>query len=117
MTYTIQEVAEKVNLLSHTLRYYEKEGILPFIKRDKNGNRIYQESDLAWLELVICLRRTNIPLSDLRAIAQLSKKGSGTINERIGILEAHKKEIEKQQEELTYTLKKISEKITYYKSM
>lgn len=77
MGYSIKEVSEKVGLPAHTLRYYEQEGLLPFIKRDANGNRIFNENDLTWLELVICLRKTDIALSELREIVELTKKEIG----------------------------------------
>lgn len=116
MSYKIKEVAEKINLPTSTLLYYEQENILPAIKRDENGNRIYDDADVAWLELVTCLRKTNIPLSELKAISLLSRQGIGTIQERIRLLEMHKDNIIKQQQELQDTLKKLDKKINYYKN-
>lgn len=117
MTYTIKEASEKINLPASMLRYYEKEEILPTVKRDENGNRMYDEGDLAWLELVTCLRKTQVPLSELKAISKLSQQGIDTLQQRIDILEMHKKNILKQQKELEYTVEKLDEKITYYKNL
>ncbi|MCY7779722.1 MerR family transcriptional regulator [Bacillus haynesii] len=114
MGYSIKEVAEKVGLPTHTLRYYEKEGLLPFIKRDANGNRIFEEKDLSWLELVICLRKTDIALSELREIVNLTKEGDWTVPKRKQILEKHKEKMLDKQRVLERTFLKIDEKIMYY---
>ncbi len=57
MTYGISEVAEKVDLSPYTLRFYEKEGLLPFLERDSNGRRMFTERDLEWIVLIGCLKR------------------------------------------------------------
>ncbi|MEC5250889.1 MerR family transcriptional regulator [Bacillus licheniformis] len=114
MGYSIKEVAEKVGLPTHTLRYYEKKGLLPFIKRDANGNRIFEEKDLSWLELVICLRKTDIALSELREIVNLTKEGDWTISKRKQILEKHKEKMLEKQRVLERAFLKIDEKIMYY---
>lgn len=114
MGYSIKEVAEKVGLPTHTLRYYEKEGLLPFIKRDANGNRMFEEKDLSWLELVICLRKTDIALSELREIVNLTKEGDWTVPKRKQILEKHKGKMLEKQRVLERTFLKIDEKIPYY---
>ncbi|MPQ26603.1 MerR family transcriptional regulator [Bacillus paralicheniformis] len=114
MGYSIKEVAEKVGLPTHTLRYYEKEGLLPFIKSDGNGNRIFEEKDLSWLELVICLRKTDIALSELREIVNLTKEGDSTVPKRKQILEKHKEKMLEKQRVLERTFLKIDEKIMHY---
>ncbi|MFN2747368.1 MerR family transcriptional regulator [Bacillus sp. z60-18] len=117
MGYSIKEVAEKVGLPTHTLRYYEKEGLLPFIKRDANGNRIFEEKDLSWLELVICLRKTDIALSELRDIVNLTREGDWTVPKRKQILEQHKEKMLEKQRDLDRAFIKIDEKIIYYDSL
>lgn len=114
MSYYIKEVSEKTGLPTHTLRYYEKEGLIPFIERDKNGNRIYDEKNLSWLGLIICLRKTDIPLSDLREIVQLAKEGDDTILQRKQILENHKLKMIEKQNELDKAFEKVNEKINYF---
>jgi DNA-binding transcriptional MerR regulator len=117
MGYQIKEVAEMVGLPTHTLRYYEQEGLLPTIKRDANGNRIFEEKDLSWLELIICLRKTDIALSELREIVELSKQGDGTLPKRKEILENHKEKMIKKQKELDKAFVKIDEKIEYFNQL
>ncbi|BBH22785.1 transcriptional regulator [Paenibacillus baekrokdamisoli] len=114
MEFYIKEAAEKVGLPTHTLRYYEQEGLLPFIKRDENGNRIFDETDLLWLELIVCLRKTDIPLSELRSIVELTKEGDSTSAERKQIFEKHKEKMMEKQRDLDNAFIKIETKIEYY---
>ncbi|MEG6584247.1 MerR family transcriptional regulator [Dendrosporobacter sp. 1207_IL3150] len=60
MTYTIKQVSQKLDLTAYTLRYYEREGLLPFVGRDNNGNRIFNDHDIEWLILIRCLRDTGM---------------------------------------------------------
>ncbi|MNH98731.1 HTH-type transcriptional regulator AdhR [compost metagenome] len=110
----IKEAAEKIGLPTHTLRYYEQEGLLPFIKRDENGNRIFNEGDLLWLELIVCLRKTDIPLSELRAVVELTKEGDSTASQRKQIFEKHKEKMLEKQRDLDSAFIKIESKIEYY---
>ncbi|MGO4698139.1 MerR family transcriptional regulator [Paenibacillus sp. 2TAB26] len=110
----IKEAADKIGLPAHTLRYYEQEGLLPFIKRDENGNRIFNEADLLWLELIVCLRKTDIPLSELRAIVELTKVGDSTASQRKQIFEKHKEKMMEKQRDLDNAFIKIDLKIEYY---
>lgn len=112
--YKINEVAKKIGVTTHTLRYYEKEGILPPITRDSGGRRVYSEENLQWLEIVTCLKKTNMPVKDIKEIVRLSIIGDETIDERKEILVNHRKDIEKQMEELHDSLNKINKKIAYY---
>ncbi|WP_042163353.1 MerR family transcriptional regulator [Paenibacillus gorillae] len=57
MGYTISQVAERTELTAHTLRYYDKLGLLPFVDRDKAGNRDFKESDFVWLDIITCLKK------------------------------------------------------------
>jgi DNA-binding transcriptional MerR regulator len=110
----IKEAAEKIGLPTHTLRYYEQEGLLPFIKRDENGNRIFNEGDILWLELIVCLRKTDIPLSELRTIVELTKEGDSTASLRKQIFEKHKEKMMEKQRDLDNAFIKIESKIEYY---
>jgi DNA-binding transcriptional MerR regulator len=110
----IKEAAEKIGLPTHTLRYYEQEGLLPFIKRDENGNRIFNEGDLLWLELIVCLRKTDIPLSELRTIVELTKEGDRSASQRKQIFEKHKEKMMEKQRDLDNAFLKIESKIEYY---
>ncbi|GAB1794926.1 MerR family transcriptional regulator [Priestia megaterium] len=114
MEYHIKEAAAKVGLPTHTLRYYEQQGLLPFIKRDENGNRIFRESDIEWLEFIICLRKTDIALLELRKIVELTQEGDDTIGLRKRIFEKHREKMMEKQRELDAAFRKVETKIDYY---
>ncbi|OBZ09166.1 MerR family transcriptional regulator [Bacillus sp. FJAT-26390] len=113
----IKEAADKIGLPAHTLRYYEQEGLLPYINRDENGNRIFNEADLLWLELIVCLRKTDIPLAELRAIVELTKEGDRTATQRKQIFEKHKEKMMEKQRDLDNAFIKIDLKIEYYNDL
>lgn len=112
--YTIQEFAEKVNLSPHTLRYYEREGLLPASKRLDNTHRVYSESDMPWVTLICCLRSTGMSISDLKNYVELCKRGDSTVLERKQIILNQKKKIEDQLLELKKHLELINKKINLY---
>ncbi|MED3940332.1 MerR family transcriptional regulator [Priestia megaterium] len=114
MEYHIKEAAAKVGLPTHTLRYYEQQRLLPFIKRDENGNRIFSESDIEWLEFIICLRKTDIALLELRKIVELTQEGDDTIGLRKRIFEKHREKMMEKQRELDAAFRKVETKIDYY---
>lgn len=110
----IKEVAEKTGLSSHTIRYYEKEGLLPPIARDKNGIRCFSSDNLFWLDLVICLKKTKMPTEQIKQIVILSVEGNHTIPERKEILKTHKDKIDGQIKELEESKQKVIKKINFY---
>ncbi len=114
--FKIGDVSDKTGLTIYTLRYYEKEGLLPPIPRDKqlNGKRIYSDDHIFWIELVRCLRETGMPLDKIREIVRLSIIGDETIEERKSILFEHEKAVVEKIEDLNKTLKKIRKKIAFY---
>ncbi|WP_425446518.1 MerR family transcriptional regulator [Dethiothermospora halolimnae] len=114
MEYTIGKAAEAVGLTTYTLRYYEKEGLLPEIKRDKQGIRIFNEKDLSWIGLIRCLRNTGMSISDIKYILDLIREGEHTLPERIEILKSHKKKVQMQMEELQAHIDKIDKTLDWY---
>jgi DNA-binding transcriptional MerR regulator len=114
MEYTIKQIAERTNLSAHTLRYYEKEGILPLISRSKSGIRHYSEDDLEWLKLICCLKNTGMSLKQIKAFVDLSAQGRKTLKLRCDMLIEHKKNVEAQIQEMNRHLEKVSQKIAYF---
>lgn len=112
--YKINEVALKTGISDHTLRYYEKEGILPPIERDGGGRRTYSEENIAWIELVTCLKQTHMPMKEIKAIISLSIDGPATIDKRKKILLEHRQRIEQQLSEIQDSIGKINKKIAFY---
>lgn len=115
MNYTIKQVSEKTKLKPHVLRYYEKEGLLPFIKRSDSGIRRYTEDDLEWLSLICCLKNTGMAIKEIREFVELSLQGSETLKERCLMLEDHKKAVELQIAGLQTYLCKVDHKITFFR--
>jgi DNA-binding transcriptional MerR regulator len=114
---SIQMVAAIVGLSVHTLRYYERIGLLDPIDRSSSGYRRYSEADLAWIEFINRLRNTGMPIRKMKQFAELRRKGPSTIRERRVLLEEHKREVQKRLSELQNNLKSIEEKIDYYKEL
>lgn len=114
MKYTINEVARKFNLSAHTLRYYDKEGLLPFIGRDKSGNRMFTDSDLDWVTMICCLKDTGMPIKEIKTYSQWCQKGKETVDERKKMLAAHRLAVEKQIDQLRSHLKIIDNKVAMY---
>jgi DNA-binding transcriptional MerR regulator len=117
MGYSITEVAEKTNLTPHTLRYYEKEGLLPFVDRSDTGNRDFKDKDMEWLELICCLKNTGMSIKQIKEVITLCLKGDDTLEIRREIFIRHREEVLSQIEELHKNLDKINCKINYYDSI
>ncbi|MFU2032420.1 MerR family transcriptional regulator [Bacillus wiedmannii] len=113
--YTISEVAKLIGVSTHTLRYYEKENIL-IANRDTNGNRIYEESHIKWLQFVMKLKQTQMPIAKIREYARLYLEGEHTTEARLQLLEDHRKSIQIQRETLVITEKMLENKIIAYKA-
>lgn len=117
MKYTIKQVSEKIKLSEHTLRYYDREGLMPLLKRSSTGIRLYTENDVNWLELICCLKNSGMSLSEIKEFMNLCLQGEKTCEERKDILEHHKKDILNQIEYLKQSLNTINYKIDYYKEI
>lgn len=114
MEYSIGQAAEAAGLTTYTLRYYEKEGLLPQIRRNKQGVRVFSKDDIFWIDLIRCLRGTGMSISDIKYIVDLSHEGEHTIPERKQILKNHKNKIEIKIEELQNYIGKIDKKLEWY---
>ncbi|MEW9699563.1 MerR family transcriptional regulator [Paenibacillus sp. SI8] len=112
--YTISEVAKLLGITTHTLRYYEKEAISAPM-RNTNGERMYDDSHLAWLRFVMRLKQTQMPIARIRDYAQLYIEGEHTAQARLNLLESHRDSVENQIKDLTATEKMLKNKIAAYK--
>ncbi len=116
-TFTIQQISNITKLSVHTLRYYEKIGLLDKVERDINGYRQYTESDISWIYFLIRLRVTGMPVSEMKQFSDLRSQGDSTVSLRRELLEAHQKNVEEKIKDLQNNLHKIEEKINYYKRL
>ncbi len=111
MDYSINQVSKKTQLPPYTLRYYEKEGLLPFVKRSQGGIRRFSEDDLEWLGLICCLKSTGMSIRQIKEFVELSMLGGETLKQRCEMLEEHKKCVEEQLEVMEKHLQKVTKKI------
>lgn len=109
--YSIQQVANRTSLPTHTLRYYEKEGLLPNINRSAGGSRRFSEDDLEALELICCLKSTGMSIKQIKQFVALSAQGGQTLKQRCDILFEHKLTVEEQIREMEKHLSKVICKI------
>ncbi|MDJ0757415.1 MAG: MerR family transcriptional regulator [Ardenticatenaceae bacterium] len=112
--YTIQQAAEISGLKIEALRYYEREGLIRDVHRLPNGHRRYSEQDIQWIEFLICMRDSGMPIRDLKRYVDLCyQKGTG--HERCDLLEAHRDAVEVQIAKYEAYLARIEDKIAWYR--
>ncbi|MFG2827981.1 MerR family transcriptional regulator [Streptomyces sp. NPDC048434] len=112
--YTISEVAEHTGLSAHTLRWYERIGLMPHVDRTHTGQRRFTNRDLDWLSLVTKLRLTGMPVADMVRYAELVRAGECTFAEREQLLTAHREDVRQRIAELQSTLDVLDYKIDIY---
>lgn len=116
MMYTIGEMAELTGITPSTLRYYDKEGLLPFIERDKSGKRLFSDEDYEWLKVIECLKKTGMQLRDIRKFVLMAIEGDSTVNERLELIIKQRQAVEKQIADLQETLVTLDFKKWYYET-
>ena len=117
--YTIAEISRLTQTTAHTIRYYEKEGLL-FPSRTANGVRRYDETQLNWLRFVLRLRATHMPIEQIRQYVDLflsSSDDHDTTYDRLQLLEAHQQTVRAQLRELEQTEQMITDKIAAYRRL
>jgi DNA-binding transcriptional MerR regulator len=112
--YTISEVVAFTGLTAHTLRWYERIGLMPHIDRSHTGQRRYCNRDLDWLDFVSKLRLTGMPVADMVRYAELVREGDTTYGERRDLLEATRQDVLARIAELRDTLAVLDRKISFY---
>lgn len=116
MIYSISETARLLGVAPSTLRYYDKEGLLPFIDRSPGGIRQFQEKDFAGLRLIQCLKQTGLSIRDIREFIDLPEDGEETIEKRLSILGKQQKILEQKQKELQDMIDVVNYKLWYYQT-
>ena len=111
MTYTVKEISQKTGISPYTLRFYEKEGVLPVVERNANGVRKFDEHYIDCIEMVQALRSTGLPLAEIKEYVELYKSGDSTLPERKVMLARQKSKVEEQISLLMKTLEKLNYKL------
>ncbi len=112
---SVGEAAARVGMTTYTLRWYEQEGLVAPVGRDSAGRRRYTEGDVSWLLLLTRLRRTGMPVRDMRRYAELARLGDRTLGARRALFEAHRARVLARMAELGEDLKVLDYKIDAYR--
>ena len=104
-------------MTAHTLRYYERVGLIQPVNRASNGHRRYSDADESWIHFLHCMRATNMPIREMQRYAALRELGDGTSLDRRKILEDHQAEIARQIEELQRAHALLTHKIANYRKI
>ena len=116
MTYTIRQIAEKMGVTVPTLRYYDKEGLLPFVDKKPNGTRVFKDEDFQGLAIITCMKNSGMPIKDIKKFMDLCNGGDSTLQERLEIFLERKEAVQKQMERLNKVMETINHKIWYYET-
>ncbi|MBD1909245.1 MULTISPECIES: MerR family transcriptional regulator [unclassified Leptolyngbya] len=116
-TLTIQQVAQQTGLSVHTLRYYERNGLLEPVNRASSGHRRYSAEDISRIEFLTRLRTTGMSIRQMQEFTQLFRERPEAIAERRAILETHEQQVQAHIQELERNLEAIRWKIQYYKGL
>ena len=116
MVYTIGEMAKMLGVPASTLRYYDKEGLLPFVARSSGGIRQFRESDIEWLRVIGCMKKAGMSIKDIRQYLELSMQGNNTIDTRLAMFRHQREVLQAQMDELQHTLRMVEYKCWYYET-
>ena len=112
--YSIQEVSKKTGLSAHTLRYYEKEGLICGVERTQGGFRQYSDEDMEALGLICCLKNTGMSLQEIARFVSLTRQGDHTLEERVAMLRSHREKVIARMEEMQTYLDKVTWKLNFF---
>ena len=112
--YSIQDVSKKTGLTAHTLRYYEKEGLISGVERTQGGFRQYTDEDLERLGLICCLKNTGMSIQEIARFVQLTREGDHTLQERVELLREHRERVLERMAEMQKYLEKVTWKLNFF---
>ena len=114
--YSIGEMAKILGVATSTLRYYDKEGLLPFVERTDGGVRRFKDEDVEWLVTIEHLKKTGMPIKDIAVFVSLDTQGDETIAQRLELIDRQRENVRQQIEQLENTLKVLDYKHWYYET-
>jgi DNA-binding transcriptional MerR regulator len=114
---TIQEVARQTGLSTHTLRYYERVGLIHPINRAQNTHRRYTPEDVGWIDFLTKLRATGMSIKDMQRYAELQRQGDETLPERVKMLKALRDQVQERIRQLNEHLELVQYKIEVYQQI
>ena len=116
MVYTVGEMAKLLEVPSSTLRYYDKEGLLPFVERSSGGIRMFQETDFEWLQIISCMKKAGMSIRDIRQYIELAMQGDDTIDLRLQMFHRQRDALRAQIAEMERTLETVEYKCWFYET-
>lgn len=116
MFYTVGEMAKKIGLAPSTLRYYDKEGLLPFVECSSSAIRMFKDADFEWLQVIECLKKTGMQLCNIKRFVEMAMQGDETIDERLFLIKKQQQAVKEQIDALNETLKTLEFKTWYYET-
>lgn len=116
MLYTIGDMAKLIGVPASTLRFYDKQGLLPFVERSESGIRMFKESDYEWLQVIECLKKSGMQLKEIRDFIHMTMQGDETIDERLELFYKRREALKNEMHKLKQTLEAIEFKCWYYET-
>ena len=116
MNYSIKQVSEMMNIPISTIRYYDKEGLLPFLEKKTSGYRIFKETDITMLQLIECFKSTGMTIKEIQRFIEMVKRGDDSLQERYDLIAERKSIAQKQMDELQKQMDTINHKLWYYQT-
>ncbi len=110
------EMAKIMGVAPSTLRFYDKEGLLPFVERSTGGIRMFKELDTEWLQIIECLKKTGMPIKEIKKFIDWCMEGDSTISDRLELIDRQRDEVIQKIEQLKETLKTLEYKHWYYET-
>lgn len=112
--YTIGEVAKRMDVAPSTLRFYDKEGLLPFVERTAGGVRRFKDKDFEWLNLIECMKAAGMPIRDIKQFIDWYYEGDSTLEQRRRLFHARKRSLEQELASIQKILDTLTYKCWYY---
>ena len=116
MFYTVGEMAKKLGVAPSTLRYYDKEGLLPFGERSGGGIRMFKDDDFQWLSIIECLKKAGLPIKEIKTFMDWCMEGDSTIEQRLELMKEQRDIVKKQIAQMQDTLAILDYKCWYYET-
>lgn len=114
MLYTVGEMSKLLDISASTIRYYDQEGILPFVQRSSGGIRMFTEQDYEWLKVIECLKKSGLSIREIKAFTDMVGRGDSSLPERLALFRARRRAVQQQMEDLKEALSLLEFKCWYY---
>ncbi|WP_057894413.1 MerR family transcriptional regulator [Lacticaseibacillus brantae] len=114
--YSVGDIAKRMNVSADAIRYYDKEGLLPFAKRNSAGRREFSDDDLGYIEVIDCLKMSGIPIKEIGQFIDWCMVGDETLDQRLSFMEDHEIQLERKIQALEANLAFLRWKKWYYQT-